>query len=383
MIFYGPAPTTDLLIELSRDSDPAMRAKVTRLMGAYSTADFAEPLTKLLNDKDAWVRRVACESIAHRGTETPVDALVSLLNDEDRFVAFAARRALEGMPNDAWQERVLASQSDRVFLQGATGLLAANPSPEVAHQVLTRCESMLGVRSSHMTINGQQSPPESASTEYRDLLRLTQLALLRGKIEPQDAPGITKQIVKAYPTNDTYANRELVKLLAYLQPPEAAHAMAQQLGANIDNVEKLQIAAYAPRIKTGWQTDDKLAMLRYYESVRGIEGGHSIAGYIEDFARDFFTNLSVGERRQVLAAGENFPSSALSILAKLPPNPGPDVLADIRELDARIANREGEPMARLRVGTVSVLGASGEPKSLAYLRDVYQHQPERRVSHRC
>ena len=73
-----------------------------------------------------------------------------------------------------------------------------------------------------MKAAGQQSPADDASTEYRDLLRLTQLALLRGKISPQDAPGITKQIVAAYPTNDTFANRELVKLLAYLQPPEAA-----------------------------------------------------------------------------------------------------------------------------------------------------------------
>ena len=46
------------------------------------------------------------------------------------------------------------------------------------------------------------------------------------KLSPQDAPGITKQIVAAYPTNDTFANRELVKLLAYLQPPEAAPAAA-------------------------------------------------------------------------------------------------------------------------------------------------------------
>ena len=39
----------------------------------------------------------------------------------------------------------------------------------------------------------------------------------------------------------------------------------------------------------------------------------------------------------------------------------------------------GEPIARLRVGTVAVLGRSGEPESLAYLRDVYLHQPERRA----
>jgi putative heme-binding domain-containing protein len=379
MTYFGPAPTADLLVELSRDSDSAMRAKAARLMGSQQIAEFGEPLTKLLNDSDPWVRRVACESIAHRGTETPADALVALLDDSDRFVAFAARRTLEGMPAERWQRQILSAKSDQTFLQGAVGLLVADPSADVARQVLARCETMLRDKSLAMKATGEQSPTETAPTEYRDVLRLTQLALIRGQIAPQDVPGITRQIVRAYPTTDSYANRELVKLLAYLQPPEAAHAMAQQLASDIDNLEKLQIAAYAPRVKTGWQTDDKLAMLRYYESARGLEGGHSVGGYIEGFARDFFTNLSLLERRQVLAAGENFPTSALSVLAKLPANPGADVLADIRALDERIAKREGEPMARLRVGTVAALGASGEPKSLAYLRTVYQTQPDRRA----
>ena len=119
-------------------------------------------------------------------------------------------------------------------------------------------------------------------------------------------------------------------------------------------------------------------MLRYFEAVRGVEGGHSVNGYIENFARDFFTNLTMKERRQVIAAGENFPTSALSILAKLPESPGPEVFAEMRSLDQRIEGKEGEAFTRLRVGLTAVLGASGEPESMAYLREVYANDPERR-----
>jgi putative heme-binding domain-containing protein len=154
--------------------------------------------------------------------------------------------------------------------------------------------------------------------------------------------------------------------------------MAKQLESNIEEVEKLQIAGYAARLKSGWQTAEKLAMLRYLEGVRGIEGGHSVNAYIEFFARDFFTNLTMVERRQVIAAGERFPTSALSILAKLPTNPEPDVLAEIRALDQRLEGLDGEPISRLRVGTTAVLGASGEPASQAYLREVYGTNPQRR-----
>jgi putative heme-binding domain-containing protein len=70
----------------------------------------------------------------------------------------------------------------------------------------------------------------------------------------------------------------------------------------------------------------------------------------------------------------------LSVLAKLPENPGDEVLAEVRALDKRLEKSTGEPVARLRVGIVAVLGASGEEKSSAYLRDLYLHQPERRAA---
>lgn len=374
MTIFGPAPTHMQLIELSRDPDAALRAKVARLMGTQSDPVFAEPLAQLLEDSDAGVRRVTCEAIAHRGGDAPVDGLVRLLADRDRFVAFSARRALEGVPVDQWQEKVFAAQDMRTFLQGSAGLLAVAPTGDTARRVLERCEAML---------RGEVRDPgrvlgRLSEHEFRDTIRVIQLALARANVPPEDVPGITRQILLKYPTTDPLANREMVRLLAYLQPPEAAGIFAQQLEGNIGDVEKFQVAAYAARLKTGWDTESKLTLLRYYETMRGIEGGHSVNAYMENFARDFFTNLSLAERRHVIAAGERFPTSALSILAKLPSYPGGDVLAEICALDSRLDGMEGESIARLRVGIVAVLGGSGDPDSLAYLRDIYRNQPDRR-----
>ena len=396
LTFFGPSPTPEMLALLARDRDPAMRAKVGRLMSLRSDASLAGPLEEMLRDSDPWVRRVACEAITHRAGDaqgvispTSVDTLVGLLGDEDRFVAFAARRALEKVPAQQWQDKILSSQNGRVFLEGATGLLAAYPSPQTAQRLLARCETMyrdkrwMGPNTPLTNISaGSESyrPQTSAVADYLDLVRVTQLALLRGQIQPQAAQSLARQILAEYPSTDVLVNRELVELLAYLQPPEAAHALALQIAGNTPDVEKLQIAAYAPRLTSGWNTDDKLVMLRYYEQVRGMEGGHSVSAYIETFARDFFATFSLAERRQVLAAGESFPTSALSVLAKLPENPGPDVLTELRALDGRIAELPGEPMARLRVGVTAVLSQSGEPESLAYLRNVYMNAPARRAT---
>jgi putative heme-binding domain-containing protein len=374
LTYFGPPPANNLLVELSRDPDPAMRVRATRLIGLRHDATFGQPLNSLLRDSDPWVRRVACEAIAHRGTQIPVRELLGLLDDPDRFIAFAARRALEKAPPEQWQQEVLAAPSPRVFLQGATGLLIAHPSPQTARQVLARCEAMLRGEGPQRGQPGGQLN----NAMLLDLLRVAQLALLRGEIPPADVPNLAQQLLRDYPNSDHMINRELVRLLAYLQPPGTAREFTQQLETDIPEVEKLQIAAYAPRVASPWQTDDKLIMLRYYERVRGIEGGHSLRGYIEYFARDFFTKLTSGEKRQLVAVGERYPTSTLSVLAGLSGKLEPELLAEIRALDQRLTGLEGESLARLRVGTVAVLGGSGDPASLAYLRDVYLHHPERR-----
>jgi putative heme-binding domain-containing protein len=372
---FGPAPEASLLITLVRDGDPAMRVRAARLMGTRPEPEFAAPLATLLGDKDAWVRRVACESIAHRGDNVSVQPLVGLLADPDRYAAFAARRVLERKPGAEWQEQVLAAENPRVFLQGATGLLVAQPSTETSRKIIARCEAMIaGDVQEPGKKRGYLSDPN-----FIDLLRVLQLALDRGNIAAADMQKLGEQLLREYPTKHAMMNRELVKLLAYLQPKGAAVAFAKQLQSDLPDVEKLQIAAYAPRIQQGWETADKLVMLSYYEKVRGLAGGHSMGGYIENFARDFFANLDNTERRQLIASGENYPTSALSVLAKLPSKVEPDLLADIRALDQRLEGMTGEPVARLRVGIVAVLGGSGDNDSLEYLRQIYYNNPQRRA----
>jgi putative heme-binding domain-containing protein len=104
-----------------------------------------------------------------------------------------------------------------------------------------------------------------------------------------------------------------------------------------------------------------------------------MGGYIENFARDFFANLNSTERRQLIATGENYPTSALSVLAKLPSPAEPELLADIRALDQRLEGLTTEPVARLRVGIVAVLGGSRDEESLEYLRNLYLNDPQRRA----
>ena len=104
-------------------------------------------------------------------------------------MAFAARRVLEKMPAKDWQDQVLSTKAPRPFLQGATGLLAAYPSPEVAQQILARCEAMLR---GDVNEPGQKRG-QLSDANYLDLLRVVQLALIRGKIAPTEVSTLSNR----------------------------------------------------------------------------------------------------------------------------------------------------------------------------------------------
>ena len=382
---YGPRPDAATLVRLSHDGAAAIRANATRLLGTVAAKrDAADAvtarLTELLQDPAPQVRRLAAESIVRAQRRVPVNSLLRLMQDDDRFVRFAARRALERQPVAEWREAVLRARNPHVFAGGATALLTVAPTADTARAVLERTNVLLRG-------TGRGASQAETADVVLDLLRVAQLALIRGEVQTAaPAAGVDQKLtelrgtlLERYPAEDHRINRELVRLLARLQEPALAERMVAQIRDEaVPPLEKLHIGAYAPRLKVGWTTPLKIALIEYYDAARSLEGGYSVSAYIENFARDFFDGFSLEEKRQVISAGADWPTSALSVLAKLPPRIPAQVLTEIRELDRRLTGRTGDAIARLRVGITATLARSGDPESLAYLRQVYEQQPSRR-----
>ncbi|QDT01375.1 DUF7133 domain-containing protein [Adhaeretor mobilis] len=365
LITFGPRPDDALLMKIATDPQPAIRAKAARLMYASDAVNVRGQLADMLADKDALVRRLACESFMRRGELPDAKAVLPLLADDDRFVAFAARRLLEKMPVEAWARTVLTSGNDQLFLNGSVALLTIERHEATARAVLARCEEILN----------------EADEPSLELLRVVQLALIHGEVDRKTVVPLTDQLADLYPTENTMVNRELVRLLVHLQSHEAAAKFTTELAReDIAIVEKMQIAAYAARLHTGWDRDAKLALLNYYEQARSVEGGYSVAAYVEQFARDFFTQLSLAERQHLLQSGERWPASALSVLAKLPKEPGAEMLAVLRELDSRVKPlcKNSDAQRRLRVGLIAVLGQTEETASHEHLHEIYVNEPDYR-----
>jgi putative heme-binding domain-containing protein len=217
-----------------------------------------------------------------------------------------------------------------------------------------------------------------SDADFLDMLRLTELCLIRGQIKPDEVPAVRLRLADEFPTKAPALNRELVRLIAYLKEPGANDRILDQLTAEIPQEDKMHLALHAPFIG-GWTTNQKLDLLAFLERARTLDGGHSFVGYIENISRDFFADLSESERMLVLQEGIKWPNSALSVLARLPADVDSSTLEQVRRLDLRLAGLDQtEPIRKLGIGIIAVLGRSGDADSLRYLREVYERDPARR-----
>jgi putative heme-binding domain-containing protein len=364
MQLFGPFPSGTQLARAAGDPDPEVRAKAAFLMGLHMQPITRSTLIKLLADRDAIVQRVACEALLRGNQKPSYQQLAPLLASENRAVAYAATRLLETLPRDEYRTATLEAKSTRTFLQGALALLTMDPDRETCLAILERAGVIM---------KGFVS-----DRDFVDLLRVAELALVRGELKRDDLPQLAEKLALEYPTKNASMNRELVRLIAYLQCTSAAGRLMEQLASNIPNEDKIQIALYA-RFLDNWSTDQKLALLKYYETARtAAGGGHSYEGYIDNVSRDLFAGLTEKERSLVLADAAKWPSSALAVLAKLPEDVPTETIQQIIDVDRQMATVDSEPARKLGIGVVFSLSRSHDPAAAAYLREAYEKYPERR-----
>ncbi len=90
--------------------------------------------------------------------------------------------------------------------------------------------------------------------------------------------------------------------------------------------------------------------------------------------------MNDAERQQVLAGGARWPTSALSVLASLPDKLNLETLTELQKLDRQLKRVDGESARKLRLGIAAVLGSSHDPLAMAYLRESFDEEPDRRVA---
>jgi len=364
MQLVGPAPSNTLLVTLSKDASAELRAKTADLMGLHVDDQTHQRLVELLSDQDATVRRKACEALARSGRIPAVKTFSHLLASEDRHEAYAARRLLERVDPEKWRDAILKIDHPRAFIQGAVALMTVRGDKENALKVAARTAEFF--------------QGDLSDGDFIDMLRVMQLAMARGPLTADDVPEIRDRLAREFPAADHTINRELIRLLVHLQASSIADRYIDYLQSDIPDIEKLHLALHLGSMKSGFTVEQKAGLLQIYDAAFVRGGGRSYRGYLQHVARDFAKTLAPNEQRFVIADGDKYRFAALSVLFHLPEKADPVVLQYLRQLDEGMSRSEGEAARRFQIGIVATLARSGDDASIAYLRKVFDRDPERR-----
>jgi len=363
MQLSGLASSDELLIGISKDKSPAVRAKAAYQMALHPTPASNDRLVSLLDDEDANVRRVACASLVRAGHTAPVEKLLELMAEPNRFVAWQARRVLEEIPRDQWQSLVLSSTNVRDFIQGSVALVVLEADRDTAGQILAAAQKWLGT--------------DLSKDDQLDVIRVVELALHRGGFKPEEQESLRSLISKSYPSDDHRLNRELARTLVMLQDPTLAPRLVEHLYSNAPLDERIQAAMLGRFLLVGWTPELRGKLLDFFAMARELEGGNSYRGYLTNGANDVLKNMPPEEQLARIRQGTADPAGALSVVQSLNGKLSSEVTAALLDLDRNLAKNPAPANAELAKAAIIALG-HGDESALPYLHEVFEASPDRR-----
>ncbi len=260
-----------------------------------------------------------------------LDFIYASLGHKDRHIRFAARTALEHQPIDLWRDRILESDDSDRRIQGVVALARASSrihtdAPDQRGQTQRRALAALGKLQFSQLTRRQQL----------DALRALALTFLR--LDPPDvrqSQKIAARLTPHFPSDDSDVNRELARILVYLnapgvvqkcldlmaktysvQPEDLQALLSRNRGyggtisamlANQPEIQKLHYAFILRNVRYGWTLEERKQYLDWLNEARARSGGESYAGFIDNIREEALANVSADERAALEAASPPVP----------------------------------------------------------------------------
>jgi putative heme-binding domain-containing protein len=367
MQLFGPTPKPELLVTLSDSPSEAVRLRTAKLLGMHGDSEAAVTrLQELVRDSDRNVQLAALESLLRANAEPVITDLVPLLSGDDRYISATARRLLENTPTAQWRDELLKSDDQRIQIQAWLALMIAEPTHDNAKMVLSGVLRML---------NGFVS-----DRNFVDLLRVTQVAIARGNVKADELSELRTKLSAEFPIGEPLLNRELIRVLAYLNAEDIIDEAISYLQTDADLSERMNIAMHLRYFKHKWTPAERFSLVKFFEETQLVDSGSSVPLYVMNVTKDLCKDLPLEEARIFVSEGAKWPNAALVSLYRYPEKLSDADLKTLRRLDQEIdvAGYEAEQYKRLKTGIVAMLSQSGDAESMAYLRQVWLRSPERR-----
>ena len=368
MSMYGPFPSRDLLQTLKADRQPAIRAQIVRMCVRMPEVFKNEIVLASIYDENPYVRRTACEACVRLELEPSFEALVPMLESENRIEALAARRVLERIPSQAWQARVIGSDSKRLFINGSVALLSQHPTLEQGYEVLAKASHLMD--------------GFLIDQDFIDLLRTSQLALTQCDVEPARVSGFTKRIINEFPSASSPINNELARLLGYLQAGDFSGRLETYLAdEKISTADRVHVAMHLLNNQDTLLVDERVAILNVLETSRtATPTGSNYDKYLQQAIGKISSTVAGSDIQTVLSNGHRWPETVLTAFYKMPERLDQKTVDAVIAMDRRMFAQDfiDVPTEQVRLGVIAILARDGSDAGMEYLRELWQQEPNRR-----
>lgn len=294
------------------------RSLESHLYRVYYTGDESTAPVDLKSDNQEMRElRHSLEALHLEPSAGAVEKAWPYLNHEDRFIQYAARMAVERQPVSEWWN-LAVYEPDPV--RRINAIIALARSSDRAHQYVA-LQSLTEL--------------DLKSFSYEDKLNLARaysLVFIRMG-EPGDhwRTKVIDALKPHFPSGDFYLDRELSRLLVYLDAPEAVpHTMAllesastveldipiltksltdrherygkdiETMKANMPSAAEIAHAVSLSHASEGWTLDLRKRYLQWYFDSMARSGGRSYVGFIDQFRQRALSHIP-DEDREALA----------------------------------------------------------------------------------
>lgn len=258
---------------------------------------------------EAQKTRKKLETYHGKPTAGAVNEAWPFLKDKDRFIRYAARIAVEAQPLSEWTDKTIY-EKDPVILTNAAIGLARRGDAKVKKPLLT---ALTNVNISLLTV-----------AQQLDLMRAIELVFTRmGAPDGAEKDAVAKLLSPIFPAATNDLNKELSKLLVYVDAPKAVEKTMALLAVAKDDMaaEKtvsessdlilrnpqygMDIAGMLSKMppltqtwyanvlsqaKNGWTDDLRTKYFQWYYAAFGYKGGVCYVGFIDKARKNALEN---------------------------------------------------------------------------------------------
>ncbi|MEZ6072731.1 MAG: c-type cytochrome [Pirellulales bacterium] len=287
-----PLPLTDVIVHTDRQLYFTIGGRKTQ-SGLYRVTYQGDESTAPvgpIEDADAAEARETrrmLESLHGHDDPQAVEIAWPYLNSDDRALRYAGRVAIESQPVETWREKALAETNTNARIQALIALARCGSSSDQAAIVERLDEIDLGSVTEEQTL---------------DALRAYALAFIRlGKPSDEVRAAALANIDPHFPGQNDMVNRELCRLLVYLDAPKIVPRALEQMRLAQTQQDQMYYIFLLRNVADGWTLPERETYFGWLQLAESkYVGGHSFARFLVRIREDALATVS-DEDRDALA----------------------------------------------------------------------------------